>query len=259
MLDKRISQSKKFGKISDKARTIYFMIYPHLDREGRIAFDDLEDLKEEIIPRFKNWTLKKLALSLNELADIGLIHLYPNSEKIAIEFYKFSEFQIGLRRDREAESKISPLQKGDELLRINLDSYKLNINKVKLNEYNEQSAELRKAPQFIFFDFIEKAWKGIANEDLKFFKETFPAVDIEAELKKMAAWLLANPEKKKKNYRRFITNWLSRTQERGGTAQPKMAFKSFDQQRKEEIQKDYQRLEERLKEKRCRKLNFTKS
>jgi len=33
----------------------------------------------------------------------------------------------------------------------------------------------------------------------------------------MKAWLLSNPEKKKKNYRRFITNWLSRSQEKGGT------------------------------------------
>ena len=33
----------------------------------------------------------------------------------------------------------------------------------------------------------------------------------------MREWLLANPSKKKKNYRRFITNWLTRTQDKGGS------------------------------------------
>ncbi|GAH01811.1 unnamed protein product, partial [marine sediment metagenome] len=30
-------------------------------------------------------------------------------------------------------------------------------------------------------------------------------------------WLLANPDKRKKNYRRFIVNWLTRTQDKGGS------------------------------------------
>ena len=33
----------------------------------------------------------------------------------------------------------------------------------------------------------------------------------------MRQWLISNPNKRKKNYRRFITNWLSRSQEKGGT------------------------------------------
>ena len=108
MIDKRVGKSKKLGKISDKAKVLWFMIYPHLDVEGRIAFDDLDDLKVEIIPYFKNWALKKIGDSLNELADIGLIQLYPNDNKIAMEFKKFENFQVGLRKDREARSEISP-------------------------------------------------------------------------------------------------------------------------------------------------------
>lgn len=107
MIDKRISNSKKLGRISDKARVLYFMIYPHLDCEGRIVFDDLEDLKDEIMPKFNNWPLSKIAASLNELADIGLISLYSDRSKIAMQFDKFGEFQVGMRKDREAPSKIN--------------------------------------------------------------------------------------------------------------------------------------------------------
>jgi len=106
MIDRRISNSKKIGKVSDKARVLWFMIYPHLDREGRIAFDDLDDLKTEIIPKFKNWTIKKIADVLNELAEVGLIILYPHRYKIAMQFEKFDDFQVGFHKEREAISKI---------------------------------------------------------------------------------------------------------------------------------------------------------
>ena len=72
MIDKRVSMSKKLGKVPDRAKILWFMIYPHLDREGRIKFDDLEDLKDEVIPKFKNWSLRKVGQGLNELYPVYL-------------------------------------------------------------------------------------------------------------------------------------------------------------------------------------------
>lgn len=108
MIDKRVSNSKKLGRASDKAKVLWFMLYPHLDKEGRIAFDDLDDLKTEIIPKFKGWPLRKVGDILNELADIKLIYLYPNKDKIAMQFVRFEDFQVGLRKEREANSKVDP-------------------------------------------------------------------------------------------------------------------------------------------------------
>ena len=47
----------------------------------------------------------------------------------------------------------------------------------------------------------------------------YPAVDILQSLRNMAGWLEGNPTKKKttKGYPRFINNWLSREQNRGGS------------------------------------------
>tara|TARA_Y100001973_G_C5209184_1_gene344069 strand:- start:3085 stop:3834 length:750 start_codon:yes stop_codon:yes gene_type:complete len=45
----------------------------------------------------------------------------------------------------------------------------------------------------------------------------YPAVDIDQEMGKMHAWLIANPAKaKRKLWARFINNWLGRCQESGG-------------------------------------------
>ena len=69
----------------------------------------------------------------------------------------------------------------------------------------------------ISFNFSSFKWENIKEGDIKQWQEAFTACDIELELKKMASWFKANPKKKKKNYQRFIHNWLNNTQERGGT------------------------------------------
>ncbi len=68
----------------------------------------------------------------------------------------------------------------------------------------------------IQFNFSTLKWEGITVEQVKFWENCYPEVDVVDTLtKKMPAWLDANPQKaKKKNYKRFIVNWLSRQQER---------------------------------------------
>jgi hypothetical protein len=57
---------------------------------------------------------------------------------------------------------------------------------------------------------------GLTDADMMKFVQAYPAVDIHSSIHRAEVWLLANPSKQKKNYYRFITNWLSRNQERGG-------------------------------------------
>ena len=59
-------------------------------------------------------------------------------------------------------------------------------------------------------------FQGILPDDLRRFKDTFPAVDVEQELREMELWAAANPARRKSNWFRFIGNWLSKEQERGG-------------------------------------------
>ena len=61
------------------------------------------------------------------------------------------------------------------------------------------------------------SWQGISDEDLTRWTEAYPACAVPRQLKAMEEWLLSHPAKaKKSNWRRFITNWLSRSQDRGG-------------------------------------------
>lgn len=59
----------------------------------------------------------------------------------------------------------------------------------------------------------------VTEKDLKRYIELYPAVDVRQDLRNMVGWLEANPSKRKtkKGVRRFITNWLARTQDSGGS------------------------------------------
>jgi hypothetical protein len=59
-------------------------------------------------------------------------------------------------------------------------------------------------------------------------EKAYPAVDLQTELAKAGAWLLANPKNQKSNYARFLTNWLVRSQDKappkGGGQRQQEAF-----------------------------------
>jgi len=79
--------------------------------------------------------------------------------------------------------------------------------------------ETAKPPRFV--DSIrwtpETSFKGITDKDYDAWELAYPAVVIDQELEKANQWLLGNPTKaKKKQWRKFITGWLGRAQERGG-------------------------------------------
>jgi len=76
---------------------------------------------------------------------------------------------------------------------------------------------LKKEPKPFFNTEINK-WENVTDDMIALWEKAYPACDMERELTKMAAWLLANPKKAhKSSYTRFITGWLSRTQDKGGT------------------------------------------
>jgi hypothetical protein len=60
-------------------------------------------------------------------------------------------------------------------------------------------------------------------------RAAYPAVNIETEIQRAAAWQVANPQNRKQNYRRFLTNWFARAQEKarpGVKAAPSNPYRS---------------------------------
>lgn len=107
--------------------------------------------------------------------------------------------------DRKADS-------GQTVSRQSPDTEQTKDKKVKKSKKDKSSI----TTQAIAWSATD-SWSGISDNDLKQWSEAYPACDLSRQLASMNQWLLSNPSKaKKKQWRRFITNWLARQQERGG-------------------------------------------
>ena len=104
------------------------------------------------------------------------------------------------------------------------------MNQLKLSSHDElYKDEIRAVTN------QAKVRTNIAENILKelqsnhYFKESKPAIDLEfvellidiydindvkREIKKATAWLMSNPGREKTNYRRFLTNWMSRKEQK---------------------------------------------
>lgn len=209
MIDRRLGKSKKYAALKhERSRVLYPLIYAYTDREGRFSGDP-EEIKTECCPYLK-YSIKKIAESIIDLDDVGLLILYEDSKtkKPVIEFTAFHEFQK-IRKDKEAASIYSrpPVQGQDNYGTTPGLYIRLSLMKGR----KEGNKEL------IYFDFDDRKFFNIKIEDKAGWKDAYPAVDIDQELRKMREWLLANPSKRKSNYRRMIVNWLSKTQDQGGS------------------------------------------
>lgn len=66
----------------------------------------------------------------------------------------------------------------------------------------------------IDFDLQTGKFAGIAEGEELRWQSAYPAIAVPVEIEKAAAWLMANPANRKKNYARFLVNWFGRAQER---------------------------------------------
>jgi len=126
-----------------------------------------------------------------------------------------------------------------------------NGHNIRSKEYNTTTVRSKKIASHkkkkVNFNFVRNNkdevvdgyWENITDRDIKNWEDAYPACQVKIEIKQMREWLISNPTKKKKNYRRFITNWLSHSQERGGTKLKKgkesstpAYFKPFKEEKK---------------------------
>ena len=125
------------------------------------------------------------------------------------EIYSLSDRQER-RLEAEMAEKPDTMAEKPDTKKI-LDNKRLNKNK------RDKNIKESNANKKITFNFETENWDNIKDKDIERWKETYPACDIKQELLYMADWLISNPSKKKSNYARFISNWLRKQQDQGGT------------------------------------------
>lgn len=85
--------------------------------------------------------------------------------------------------------------------------------------------ELLPDSHFVSIPLTSRQFHQITESKVHYYRQHYPAVDVEQELRKMVVWCDANPAKRKtkRGIEAFIASWLSRAQDSGGQRLPSSA------------------------------------
>ena len=100
---------------------------------------------------------------------------------------------------------------------VSIDQY--SIDQYSINTICSEPEKTALSGTGILIPLVDKTFYDVPSEKLSLWKDAYPAVDVEQELRKMIAWCDANPTKRKtrRGVAKFINAWLERSQNRGGS------------------------------------------
>lgn len=194
------------------------------------------------------WDRKKTSKFLNLLEKSKMVTTIRTTHGTTITIVNYDNFQNLGTTVETTNRTATPPNGGQPLPTNNNVNNDNNINNIII------CSELETTPSLsgILLPLNDKSFYDVPLDKIALWKDTYPAVDVEQELKKMVAWSDSNPTKRKtrKGIERFINNWLSKEQDKGGryqnssrqqTYKPKSSFNQFQQN-----DYDFEQLEREL-------------
>ena len=150
--------------------------------------------------------------------EFGLDHKNAEMGPMAAAMFKlikpqleanYKKWQNGMRggRPKQEESKDKPKDNQKETK----DEPNENVN---VNDNDNANV-------FIRLQLNDKSLFPIFDDDLGKWRDLYPAVNVEQELRNMVGWIDGNPtrRKTKSGIKKFINSWLSKEQDQGGRRQ----------------------------------------
>ena len=156
---------------------------------GLIIVYQVEGLDYVLVPKVSKYS--KIVGNISDKSDFPP----PPEEVIKAWEQRFNEVYTPLVRRIYSESTADEQRTNDVLTESK--SKRESKDKSKRESKNYTTAVEK------FFSSIEPKW-------FKTLQAAYPKINLTTEFEKMKAWLVSNPDKEKKNIKRFAVNWLSR-------------------------------------------------
>ena len=161
------------------------------------------------------WSKTRVRRFLQLLENDGMIIKKTDRKKTTLTIVNYSKFQ-----DLKTDSRpIKDQMKTDSRPIKDTNNNDNNVNNDNNNIiYSSEPDKSAPNPSGILIQLNDKTFYDVPLEKISLWENTYPAVDVNQELKKMSAWCDSNPTRRKtrRGIERFINNWLSRTQDSGG-------------------------------------------
>lgn len=117
----------------------------------------------------------------------------------------------------EASQRYAPVTDGYKNVTTDIE---IEIEKdIELQEdsfHSSSSPEPAEEPVFLELPILGGKTVRVTESYCEQMQDLYEAIDVRAEIRKAKAWLLNNPKNAKKDWRRFLGNWLSRAQDKAG-------------------------------------------
>jgi len=159
----------------------------------------------------------QMRTAIDELTTFHVADITERNDKVTVVCRRFKKANAERVRIREAVKKsrrnenVTPDIAEDRRHNIKTENLPFSVSP----EPEKSGNPGKRTPEKIFFDYDGDARiHGITKQQLDLWKENFPAVDVDTELKSASAWLDGNRKNRKTDVKRFLVNWLKRQQDR---------------------------------------------
>jgi len=169
----------------------------------------LDKLSEET-----SLTKREIRTAISHLKSTGEVTVKTTNRYSIFSVNNYELYQCG---DTQSDTELTDSRQPNDILSTEIEELK--ERKENNNTICSERIFPAPTPSGILLPLVDKSFYDVPMEKIALWRETYPAVDVEQELRRMIAWLDSNPTKRKtrRGIERFINNWLARTQDSGGS------------------------------------------
>ena len=225
IIKETICTSEDIAALSPNAEILFYRLLVKADDYGTY-YGNPSIIKNTCFPLISDdIKVEQVKSWISELAKVGLVIYYEAADgKSYVKLSKWDKHQ----QIRAKKPKYPPFDDSCKQL-ISSDS-KCPRNPIQSNTESNpiiDSTESQ-APSVLTLPLNDGSEYPITQLDIDEWQQTFPNVDVPQQMLAMRLWLKDNPtrRKTKKGIRRFVTNWLDREQNRGGSRTQQQASAS---------------------------------
>ena len=230
VIKESLTSSEKIASLTDFEFRLWIGLITQADDAGR-GDARAAIIKGHIFPLRDRITNRDISDALHGLAAKGCVSLYEVDGRPYFWLPSWAKHQ----RIREAKPKF-PAPPSEKVPQSKETPYDLpfaatcgepprtaancGLNPIQSNPIQSESNTAQSGEEEIEIKLILNTGElyPISREKADRWRELFPSVDVNQELKKMSSWLENNPKnrKTKSGILRFCNGWLSRAQDKGG-------------------------------------------
>lgn len=208
-----------------------------LSHSGNLRFNEFIPYDENMLATVTDTDIDVVRSAMKILKQLGMVEILDDKTIYMTELDNMigsTTFGAERKQEQRARKSNNLLQGGQKVdkcppeidieieIEKDIDINNNNIMHGAISESTVQEQEKKeKQEQKTIVQLIlnDKSFYNIYEPQIDHWQELYAAVDIKQELLKMQGWLESNASRRKtrRGIERFITNWLAKAQDRGGS------------------------------------------